>query len=166
MNDICDSVSVSLFAFASLCEVSWVRLALHQQMCLSAQAKGGWDKYDVQMAYEEDEYLTSQALRIPECGITKGWTKQVCQNKRSGSGLCKPRWFAVKIRHYEFGDVLKKIGCPMSHDKRYALVFAPNKEEAKATVENIAKEVHYRVWEGVDINDDFAYKLAVKPEYR
>lgn len=163
-NTSCDSVSVSLVACASLCEVSWVRLNTHREDCLIRQDIEGWDKYDVQMAYEEDEYLVSQALRIPECGNKGKWTKQRCQNKKTGS--CKPRWFAVKIRHYEFGDVLNKIGCPMSHDKRYAMVYAPNKDEAKATIENLAKEIHYRVWEGVDCNDDWAFKLAVKPEYR
>lgn len=67
-NTTCDSVSTSLFAAVSMCEVSWVRLEQHISVCMKAQKEDElWDGEDTQNAYEEDEFLAKQALRMPEC---------------------------------------------------------------------------------------------------
>jgi len=117
-------------------------------------------------AYEESERLITLILNMPECKTTKGWTKQVCQNKKSGSGLCKPRWYSVHIRHWQFVNALEKIGIPIvGMCKNLVMVYAMSKDEAEDRVDALAKAMHHRVWEGTDCNDDFAFKLALKPEF-
>jgi hypothetical protein len=164
-NNTCGMVSVSLVACASLCVVSWVRLEQHISACMKAQKEDElWDGEDTQNAYEEDEFLAKQALNMPECKTTKGWSRQVCRNKRVG--FCKPRWFAVHIKHWQFASALERAGIPVVGDcKNFVNVFAMNKEEAKKRIGVVASAMHFRVWEGAGWNDDWSFKLAIKPEF-